>query len=76
MATRWPRDIWQDIQRNLSRHVRAAFRQQPGSGSNAADCPSRRPARQPALWEAQWRRNIYGAICEAEIHLAATHPAS
>ena len=38
------------IRRNVSRHVRATSRQWPGSGNgNAAECPSRRLARQLAL---------------------------
>ena len=49
-VTRWPRNIRQDNRRNFSRHIRAISRQWPGSGNgNAAECPSRRHARQLAL---------------------------
>ncbi len=49
-VTRWPRNVRQEIRRNVSHHIRAISRQWPGSGNgNAADCPSRQHARQLAL---------------------------
>ena len=46
-ATRWPRNIRQDIRRNFSPQIRAMSRQWPGSGNgNAAECPAGRLARQ------------------------------
>ncbi len=55
---RWARNIRQEIRRNISRHGRAASRQQPGNGKrDAAGWPGGQLARQPVL-RRTWPRNV------------------
>lgn len=57
-VTRWARNIRQEIWRNVLLHIRATSRQwRDNNNGNAAERPSRRLARQPALHRT-WPRNV------------------
>ena len=71
-VTRWPRSNRQDNRRNISRHIRATSRQQPGNGNrNAAGWPGGLLARQLALRRTRTRHVRAGNLRDDSPQISA-----